>query len=115
GQLATDLVASRYFTGRQGSRDRESSVRHLVSRVVDTITGWVRRERLVASARDVGAFRDELAHLLVHQKAAFNSPVWFNVGVEKPRPQCSACFILGVEDRLDSILALASVEGRIFS
>src|SRR5206468_2126029 len=82
-QLATDLVASRYFAGRQGSRERESSVRHLVSRVVDTIAGWVRDARLLATRKDVAAFRDELAHVLVHQKAAFNSPVWFNVGVER--------------------------------
>ncbi len=114
-QLATDLVASRYFAGALGSPGRESSVRHMIGRVVRAITGWVAKGRYLASDAALRIFRDELTWLLLHQRAAFNSPVWFNAGVGDGAPQCSACFIVGVEDRLDAILDLAATEGRIFS
>ena len=113
-QLATDLVASRYFAGRLGQPDREASVRTLVGRVVRTIGRWAARGGALDGPAAARRFEAELAGLLLHQRAAFNSPVWFNVGVERDRPQCSACFILGVEDHLESILDLAAVEGRIF-
>ena len=113
-QLATDLVASRYFSGVPGRPGRESSVRDLVRRIVRAITGFVGDGGALGSKKDLATFEAELAFLLLHQRAAFNSPVWFNVGVDA-RPQASACFILGLEDRLEAILDLASVEGRIFS
>jgi ribonucleoside-diphosphate reductase alpha chain len=114
-QLATDLVASRYFAGVPGRRGRESSVRAVIQRIVRTIGRWVRKGGYLARTSDATVFEDELAHLLLHQKAAFNSPVWFNVGIDEPSPQCSACFIVGLKDSLDAILELATVEGRIFS
>ncbi len=114
---AGDLVASRYFAGIPGRPGREKSVRALVARVVTTIARFVRRSKALAGAADARAFEAELAALLLTQRAAFNSPVWFNVGLERAgeKPQCSACFILSVEDRLESILDLAAIEGRIFS
>ena len=112
--LATDLVASRYFAGALGTKERESSVRGLITRVVRAVGGFVRRDGLLAGPKDVARFEAELATLLLTQRAAFNSPVFFNAGIDA-KPQASACFILGVEDRLDAILDLASVEGRIFS
>ena len=112
-QQATNIVANKYFRGTVGTPERETSVRQLVLRVVDTLTGWGRRRRYFATEADAEAFRDELAHLLVTQKAAFNSPVWFNVGVE-PHPQCSACFINSVDDTMESILTLARTEGMLF-
>jgi ribonucleoside-diphosphate reductase alpha chain len=112
-QLATNVVVSKYFRGPLGTPQREHSVRQLISRVVDTITGWGRTDGYFASEADAQAFADELTHLLVEQKLAFNSPVWFNVGVE-PHPQCSACFILSVEDRMESILDWYRKEGIIF-
>ncbi|OGQ26249.1 MAG: ribonucleoside-diphosphate reductase, adenosylcobalamin-dependent [Deltaproteobacteria bacterium RBG_16_71_12] len=112
-QQATNIVANKYFRGTIGAPDRETSVRQLVLRVVDTLTGWGRRRRYFATEADAEAFRDELAHLLVTQKVAFNSPVWFNVGVE-PHPQCSACFINSVDDTMESILTLARTEGMLF-
>ncbi|HUP65806.1 MAG TPA: vitamin B12-dependent ribonucleotide reductase [Thermoanaerobaculia bacterium] len=112
-QMATNVVVSKYFRGHLGSPDRESSVRQLVGRVVRTMTGWGREGGYFASEPDGDAFRDELTHVLLYQMAAFNSPVWFNVGIE-PRPQCSACFINSVEDRMDSILGLARTEGMLF-
>ncbi len=112
--LATDLVASRYFAGIQGTPAREGSVRDLVGRVVRTIAAFARADGLVGGPQGARDFEADLAHLLLHQKAAFNSPVWFNVGLDR-KPQASACFILGLEDRLDSILSLAQIEGRIFS
>jgi ribonucleoside-diphosphate reductase alpha chain len=81
--------------------------------VVDTITGWAAKQQYFASEDDLQAFSDDLKHLLVYQKAAFNSPVWFNVGFEK-HPQCSACFINAVQDTMDSILGLAKTEGMLF-
>ncbi|MGH9161619.1 MAG: vitamin B12-dependent ribonucleotide reductase, partial [Vicinamibacteraceae bacterium] len=112
-QQATNIVASKYFRGLLGTPRRERSVKQLIGRVVDTITGWARKQRYFATDEDLQAFSDELKHLLVYQKAAFNSPVWFNVGIEK-QPQCSACFINSVEDTMDSILTLARTEGMLF-
>src|SRR5262245_7746554 len=112
-QLATNVVVSKYFRGPLGTPQREHSVRQLISRVVDTITAWGRKDGYFASEEDTRIFADELTHLLVEQKLAFNSPVWFNVGVE-PHPQCSACFILSVEDRMESILDWYRKEGIIF-
>ncbi len=112
-QQATTIVANKYFRGTVGTPERERSVRHLVLRVVDTLTAWGRRRRYFASEADAEAFHAELSHLLVTQKVAFNSPVWFNVGVE-PHPQCSACFINSVDDTMESILGLARTEGMLF-
>ncbi len=112
-QQATNIVVSKYFRGQIGAPERERSVKQLVGRVVDTITGWARAQQYFASEDDLQAFSDDLKHLLVYQKAAFNSPVWFNVGFEK-HPQCSACFINSVQDTMDSILTLARTEGMLF-
>jgi ribonucleoside-diphosphate reductase alpha chain len=112
-QTATNVVASKYFRGHLGSPSRESSVRQLVSRVADTITGWGIAGRYFATAEDGETFRAELTHILVNQQACFNSPVWFNVGIE-PEPQCSACFINSVQDTMQSILELAKTEGMLF-
>jgi ribonucleoside-diphosphate reductase alpha chain len=113
-QNATNIVAQKYFRGPLNTPQRESSVRQLVGRVVDTITGWGRKNGYFATDRDALVFADELAHLLVHQKAAFNSPVWFNVGVPDTPQQCSACFILAVDDHMSSILNWYVEEGTIF-
>ncbi|RKH50606.1 vitamin B12-dependent ribonucleotide reductase [Corallococcus llansteffanensis] len=111
--LATNVVASKYFRGTPGTPERETSVRKLVARVVDTLTRWGTEGNYFASAVDREAFHAELTHLLLRQKAAFNSPVWFNVGVEE-HPQCSACFINSVDDNMESILGLARTEGMLF-
>ena len=104
-QTATNIVASKYFHGKPDTAERENSVRHLIARVVNTIVGWGERGGYFATdvARD--AFRDDLTHLLVEQKMSFNSPVWFNVGVQE-KPQCSACFINSVQDNMESIMNL---------
>ena len=112
-QQATNIVVSKYFRGQLHTPERERSVRQLISRVVDAITGWARGQEYFASHDDLNAFSDDLKYLLVHQKAAFNSPVWFNCGFE-PAPQCSACFINSVEDTMESILTLAKTEGMLF-
>jgi ribonucleoside-diphosphate reductase alpha chain len=112
-QQATNIVVSKYFRGQLGSPERERSVRQLIGRVVDTITGWARDQRYFASEETLQSFSAELKHLLVYQKAAFNSPVWFNCGFERA-PQCSACFINSVQDTMDSILTLARTEGMLF-
>ena len=112
-QQATNIVVSKYFRGHVGSPERERSVKQLVGRVVDTITMWARQQDYFATPEALQAFSDDLKHLLVHQKAAFNSPVWFNCGFEKA-PQCSACFINSVDDTMDSILGLAKTEGMLF-
>jgi ribonucleoside-diphosphate reductase alpha chain len=112
-QMATNVVVSKYFRGPLGSPQREHSVRQMIGRVVDTITCWGLKDGYFATAEDARAFADELTHILVHQKACFNSPVWFNCGIEK-RPQCSACFILSVDDTMDSILDWYRKEGVIF-
>jgi ribonucleoside-diphosphate reductase alpha chain len=112
-QQATNIVVSKYFRGQLGTPDRERSVKQLIGRVVDTITQWAREDKYFASEDALLAFSAELKHLLVYQKAAFNSPVWFNCGFEKA-PQCSACFINSVQDTMDSILTLARTEGMLF-
>ena len=136
-QTATNIVVSKYFHGKMGSPGRERSVAQLVHRVVDTIADWGKTGRYFKTAADGENFRNELAHLMLTQKACFNSPVWFNVGVAseargygfyydetlgdvvglrkgEPRPQCSACFINSVGDTLESILELAKTEGMLF-
>src|ERR1700704_4731254 len=112
-QLATNVVVSKYFRGHVGTPERETSVRQLIDRVVNTITGWAETQRYFAAEEDLRAFQAELTHLLVHQKMAFNSPVWFNVGVEA-KPQCSACFINSVQDTMSSIMDLAKTEAMLF-
>jgi ribonucleoside-diphosphate reductase alpha chain len=112
-QTATQVVASRYFRGHIGEEGRESSVRDLISRVVDTIADWGLADDYFDDRADAEAFRDDLRWLCLHQHVAFNSPVWFNVGAEK-EAQCSACFINGVEDTMESILGLAKTEGMLF-
>ena len=111
--MAVTVVASKYFRGRLGTAERESSVRDLVSRVADTISRWGADQGYFHSEQDTAVFRDELVTILLSQKAAFNSPVWFNVGIEAV-PQCSACFILGVDDTMESILHWYTQEGIIF-
>jgi ribonucleoside-diphosphate reductase alpha chain len=110
---ATTIVAQKYFRGTLGTAERERSVKHMIDRVADTITDWGRTDGYFADDASADTFNRELKHLLVHQKAAFNSPVWFNVGVES-QPQCSACFILSVEDEMSSILNWYVEEGTIF-
>ena len=112
-QTATNVVVQKYFRGTLGTPQRERSVKQMLSRVADTIYGWGKADGYFKSAEDALAFRDELIHLLLHQKMAFNSPVWFNVGVED-HPQCSACFINSVDDSMGSILELAKTEGMLF-
>ncbi|PYT72348.1 MAG: vitamin B12-dependent ribonucleotide reductase [Acidobacteria bacterium] len=112
-QTATNIVASKYFHGKMGTADRETSVRQLISRVANTIVHWGEQGGYFADPASRDAFRDELTHLLVEQKMAFNSPVWFNVGVQ-PKPQCSACFINSVKDDMGSIMDLAKTEGMLF-
>jgi ribonucleoside-diphosphate reductase alpha chain len=137
---ATNIVASKYLHGQLGTPERETGVRQLVSRVAETIRDWGWRSGYFATASDAVAFHDELAHMLLTQKVAFNSPVWFNVGCDRlepladgqnwhwdpatggvtfsatgyKNPQCSACFINAVDDSLDSILTLAKTEGMLF-
>ena len=135
-QTATNIVASKYFHGRAGTPERETSLAQLVHRVVDTIADWGAADGYFATPDDVENFRGELAHLMLTQKASFNSPVWFNVGVkeargygwywdeatnkvsaldtESHRPQCSACFIIAADDSLESIMNLAKTEGMLF-
>ncbi len=112
-QTATNIVVSKYFHGVMGTEKRERSVKQLIRRVADTISEWGRDMGYFATDDDAEIFHQELTHLLVHQKMAFNSPVWFNVGIE-PRPQCSACFINSVSDSMESILDLAKTEGMLF-
>jgi ribonucleoside-diphosphate reductase alpha chain len=109
-QAAVQIVASKYFHG--AGAKREDSLKTLIARVADTITAWGEARGYFAGPA-AAVFGRELSHLLVHQKLAFNSPVWFNVGIE-PRPQCSACFINSVEDDMESILELVRTEGRLF-
>lgn len=110
---ASNVVASKYFRGTIGQADRESSLKDMISRVVDTISAWGLKGGYFADAAGARVFRDELAWLILHQYGSFNSPVWFNVGVEE-HPQCSACFINSVEDTMESILGLAVTEGMLF-
>jgi ribonucleoside-diphosphate reductase alpha chain len=137
---ATNIVASKYLHGQVGTPERETGVRQLVARVAETIRDWGMKDGYFRTAEDAATFHDELAHLLIRQYAAFNSPVWFNVGCDRiepnsdatnwhwnsatqqvefgvtgyTRPQCSACFINSVKDSLDSILTLAKTEGMLF-
>jgi ribonucleoside-diphosphate reductase alpha chain len=111
--MAVNVVVSRYFRGTPGTPERERSVKDLILRVVNTIHRWGSEQGYFASEEDATVFRDELIFLLVHQKASFNSPVWFNVGVDEA-PQCSACFILSVDDTMESILEWYKQEGLIF-
>jgi ribonucleoside-diphosphate reductase alpha chain len=112
-QTATNVVTSKYFHGKPGTREREGSVRQLISRVANTIVRWGEESGYFADDSSRDAFRDELTHLLVEQKMSFNSPVWFNVGVQ-PKPQCSACFINSVQDNMESIMGLTRTEGMLF-
>jgi ribonucleoside-diphosphate reductase alpha chain len=112
-QMATNVVASKYFRGQLGTPQRERSVKQLIGRVVTTIARWGRAQGYFASDMDAQTFEDELTYILLHQKASFNSPVWFNCGVEQ-KPQCSACFINSVTDTMDGILTLAKTEGLLF-
>jgi ribonucleoside-diphosphate reductase alpha chain len=112
-QNATNIVAQKYFRGQIGHPARERSVKQMIARVAGTIAGWGRERDYFSSAEDAEAFEHELTHILLHQMAAFNSPVWFNVGFEE-HPQCSACFILSVKDTMESILEWNTKEGMIF-
>ncbi len=112
-QTATNVVVSKYFRGQLDTPGRETSVRQLIARVVDTMTDWGRQDGLFATDDDAEIFHAELTHILLHQMACFNSPVWFNVGIEE-EPQCSACFINSVQDTMPSILGLAKTEGMLF-
>ena len=112
-QNATNIVAQKYFRGQLSSPTREHSVKQMIGRVSSTIADWGRERGYFASIEDGDAFEAELTYILLHQMAAFNSPVWFNVGFEE-QPQCSACFILSVEDNMESILDWNTKEGRIF-
>src|SRR5277367_5443156 len=112
-QTATNIVASKYFHGKPNTPERETSVRQLIGRVVETIVRWGDEGGYFTTAESKNVFRDELAHLLVEQKMAFNSPVWFNVGVQA-KPQCSACFINSVQDNMESIMGLTRTEGMLF-
>src|SRR6266496_4090355 len=112
-QTATNIVAQKYFRGRMGSPDRERSVKQMIGRVVTTIGTWGRSGGYLANEEEAEAFEAELKFILLHQLAAFNSPVWFNVGFEE-KPACSACFILSIEDSMESILDWIRREGIIF-
>ncbi len=112
-QTATNIVAQKYFRGRLGAPERESSVRQMIGRIVDTVSAWGRDGGYFADDEEADTFEAELKSILVNQLASFNSPVWFNVGFEE-RPQCSACFILSIEDSMESILDWIRREGVIF-
>lgn len=111
---ATNIVAQKYFRGTIGTPEREHSLRQVADRVADTITSWGTRDGYFVDDREAEAFNAELKHLIVTQKAAFNSPVWFNIGVKGVPQQASACFILAVEDTMDGILNWYVEEGTIF-
>jgi ribonucleoside-diphosphate reductase alpha chain len=111
---ATNIVAQKYFRGTLGTPERERSLKQVADRVADTIAGWGLRDGYFVDEREADAFRDELKYLIVTQRAAFNSPVWFNIGVKGVPQQGSACFILSVDDTMDSILNWYTEEGTIF-
>ena len=112
-QTATNIVAQKYFRGRLSSPERESSVKQMIGRVVDTATAWGKQGGYFADDEEADTFEAELRTILVNQYASFNSPVWFNVGFEE-KPQCSACFILSIEDSMEAILDWIRREGGIF-
>ena len=112
-QLAVNVVASKYFRGHLGTPERERSIKHLINRVAETIAKWGKADGYFHGEEDAAVFRAELTYMLLHQLFSFNSPVWFNVGVEA-HPQCSACFINSVDDTMESILELAKTEARLF-
>ncbi len=112
-QTATDIVASKYFKGQQGTPQREWSARQIIDRVAETISGWGWNDGYFKGLEDYENFKLDLKWILINQYAAFNSPVWFNVGIQE-KPQCSACFILAVDDNMDSILRWVHDEGWIF-
>src|SRR6267154_564577 len=111
---ATNIVAQKYFRGTLGTPERETSLRQVIDRVADTVTNWGTRDGYFVDDGESETFRDELKYVLVHQRAAFNSPVWFNIGVKGVPQQASACFILAVEDTMDGILNWYREEGVIF-
>ena len=113
-QNAVNIVSQKYFRGRLDGEDREWSLRQVIDRVTGTIGRWGAEDGYFADEAEAAAFGDELTHLLVTQKASFNSPVWFNIGVPGALPQSSACFILAVEDSMESILNWYTEEGLIF-
>ena len=111
---ALNIVAQKYFTGTPGDADRETSLKHLIDRVVDTVVRQGQQEGYFDNDTDAENFREELKYVLATQRAAFNSPVWFNIGAPERAQQASACFILGVEDTMPSILQWYTDEGMIF-
>src|SRR5687768_15035384 len=111
---ATNILAQKYFRGALGTAEREWSLKQVADRVVDTITAWGVKDGYFLDRTEADTFRDELKYLIVHQRAAFNSPVWFNIGVQGVPAQASACFILAVEDTMDAILDWYKEEGTIF-
>jgi len=113
-QLAINVVAQKYFRGSPGSPERETSVRQIIDRVVDTIASWGREGGYFATEEDAQNWAEELRFLLVTQQASFNSPVWFNIGIPGRSQQASACFINSVRDSMESILDLAKTEGMLF-
>ncbi|GAC1477979.1 MAG: vitamin B12-dependent ribonucleotide reductase [Acidimicrobiales bacterium] len=113
-QNATNILAQKYFRGQLGTPERESSLKQVADRVADTIADWGIKDGYFVDEAEAGAFRDELKYLIVHQRAAFNSPVWFNIGVQGVPQQASACFILAVDDTMDAILDWYKEEGTIF-
>src|SRR3989441_2674767 len=113
-QLAINVVAQKYFRGSPGSPERETSVRQIIDRVVDTIASWGREGGYFATEEDAQNWAEELRFLLVTQQASFNSPVWFNIGIPGRSQQASACFINSVHDSMESILDLAKTEGMLF-
>ncbi|MEP7082701.1 MAG: LAGLIDADG family homing endonuclease, partial [Chloroflexota bacterium] len=112
-QLATQVVASKYFRGHMNTPEREYSAKQMIDRVANTIADWGAKDGYFATDEDADAFRNELKDILLKQRASFNSPVWFNVGIDA-HPQCSACFINSVDDTMESILTLAKTEGMLF-
>src|SRR3954462_15407491 len=111
---AINIVAQKYFTGTPGTAERESSLKHLIDRVADTITREGLQEGYFENETEAEDFREELKYILATQRAAFNSPVWFNIGVPERSQQASACFILGIEDTMPAILNWYVEEGMIF-